>query len=65
MQTEAVREQAHQILDRLPAIKIGEALNYLKFLDDLPDEQLEALEELLESLGWGLLGFEAAEKDWE
>ena len=62
MQAEALLNEASQILDRLPELKLVDALNYLHFLNDLPEEQLGVLEDFLESLGWWLLGLEAAQK---
>jgi len=65
MQTETIRSEAFQLLNKLPPIKLNEALNYLKLLHQLPEERLDAAQEYLENLGWTMLALEAAEKDWE
>jgi len=65
MQIETVRGEAYDILNKLPEIKLTKALSYLQFLRQLPDEQVDALEDLTESLGWSLLASEVAEKEWQ
>ncbi|MEK7727837.1 MAG: hypothetical protein AAB354_05445 [candidate division KSB1 bacterium] len=65
MQTETVRSEAMQLLNKLPPLKLNEALNYLKLLHQVPEEKLDATQEYLETLGWMLLALEAAEQDWE
>jgi len=65
MQIETVRGEAYDILNKLPEIKLTKALSYLQFLSRLPEEQVDALEDLTESLGWSLLASEVAEKEWQ
>lgn len=63
MQVETVRSEAQNILNSLPEIKLTDALNYLKFLNRLSEEQLDTLEDFMENLGWSLLASEAIEKE--
>jgi hypothetical protein len=65
MEVETARNEAHAILDRLPETKVPEAWNYLKVLSRLSEEQIEALEEWMESLGWSILASEVARDEWE
>lgn len=65
MQTDTARNEALQIIHNLPEIKLHEAVNYLRFLDRLREDQVNHLEEYMENLGWTILASEAAEKDWE
>ncbi|NUO81412.1 hypothetical protein HUU05_15145 [candidate division KSB1 bacterium] len=65
MQANTVRNEALQIIHGLPEIKLQEAVNYLRFLDRLREDQINYLEEYMENLGWAMLASEAAEKDWE
>lgn len=65
MQIETVRGEAYDILNKLPEIKLTKALSYLQFLNQLPEEQIDALEDLTENLGWSLLASEVAEKEWQ
>jgi hypothetical protein len=65
MQAETARNEAHLILDRLPETTVPEARNYLKLLDQLSEDQIEALEEWMESLGWSILASEVTRDEWE
>lgn len=65
MQQEIIRNQVHDILDKLPEPKLISTLNYLKLIEKLPPDQLEALEDLLENLGWSILASEVAEEEWQ
>ncbi|MBI4532260.1 MAG: hypothetical protein HY709_12155 [Candidatus Latescibacteria bacterium] len=65
MQSDTIRSDAHHLLDQLSEAKLMEAVNYLTLLDHLPDAQLDAIDDLIESVGWSLLAFEVAEKDWD
>ena len=65
MQSDTIRSDAHHLLDQLSEAKLMEAVNYLTLLDRLPDAQLDAIDDLIESVGWSLLAFEVAEKDWD
>jgi len=65
MQQEIIRGQARNILDKLPEPRLSSALNYLKILEKLPPDQLDALEEMLENLGWSILASEVAEEEWQ
>ncbi len=65
MEIENPREKAHVILDNLSEAKVTGALNYLEFLENLPEQQIDAIEELLENLGWNILASEVARQDWE
>jgi hypothetical protein len=65
MQQEFIRNQVHDILDKLPEPQLISTLNYLKLIEKLPASQLEALEDLLDNLGWSILASEVAEKEWE
>jgi hypothetical protein len=65
MQEELIRNQARDILDKLPEPRLSSALNYLKLLEKLPADQLDAVEEMLENLGWSILASEVAEEEWQ
>lgn len=65
MAIKSSRNKAHLILDELSDAKIPEALNYLEFLNNIPESQLDDIEELMENLGWTILGSEVAKRDWE
>jgi len=65
MAIEVTRNEAHNLLDKLTEIKLVKALNYLIFLDNLPKDQMDILDELMENLGWTILGSEVAEQDWQ
>lgn len=65
MAIEATRNEAHNLLDKLTEVKLVEALNYLIFLDNLPKDQMDTLDELMENLGWAILGSQVAEQDWQ
>jgi hypothetical protein len=63
MQQEIIRNQARGILDNLPEPRLSSAYNYLRMLEKLSAEKLEAAEELLENLGWSILASEVAEEE--
>lgn len=65
MQEELIRDQARDILNKLPAPRLSSALNYLKLLEKLPAKQLDTVEEMLENLGWSILASEVAEEEWQ
>jgi hypothetical protein len=65
MQQEFIRNQVHDILDKLPEPQLISTLNYLKLIEKLPAGQLEALEDLLDNLGWSILASEVAEEEWK
>ena len=65
MQQEIIRNQARGILDNLPEPRLNSAYNYLRMLEKLSAEKLEALEEMLENLGWSILASEVAEEEWQ
>lgn len=65
MQEELIRNQARDILDKLPEPRLSSALNYLKLLEKLPAKQLDVVEEMLENLGWSILASEVAEEEWQ
>jgi hypothetical protein len=65
MQQELIRNQVHDILDKLPEPQLISTLNYLKLIEKLPADQLEAFEDLLENVGWSILASEVAEKEWQ
>ena len=61
MQAETIRNEASDILKALPDVKLTKALNYLRLLRTLSDDQIDAIEELMENVGWSLLASEVAE----
>ncbi|GEM_PF-5245662 len=65
MQQEIIRNQARDILDNLPEPRLSNAFNYLKLLEKLSADQLDAIEEMLENLGWSILASEVAEEEWQ
>lgn len=65
MQEELIRDQARDILNKLPEPRLSSALNYLKLLEKLPAKQLDTVEEMLENLGWSILASEVAEEEWQ
>ncbi len=65
MEIESPRNKAHFILDKLPDTKVTEALSYLEFLENLPEDKIDAIEEWMENLGWAILGSKVAKQDWE
>jgi hypothetical protein len=65
MQQELIRNQVHDILDKLPEPQLISTLNYLKLIEKLHASQLEALEDLLDNLGWSILASEVAEEEWK
>lgn len=65
MQIEIARSEAHRILDKLPEAKLIEALNCLRLLDQLLEDQLDAIEDLMENLGWSILASEVAKEEWQ
>jgi hypothetical protein len=65
MQQEIIRNQARDILDNLPEPRLSSAFNYLKLLEKLSADQLDAIEEMLENLGWSILASEVAEEEWQ
>ncbi len=65
MAIETTRSEAHQLIDKLTDVKLAEAFNYLKFLEKLPEDQIDLIEDLMESLGWSILASEVAKEDWE
>lgn len=63
MQSDLIRSEAQNILKSLPAIKLNDALKYLKFLNHLSEEHLDKLEDFIENLGWSLLASEVIENE--
>jgi hypothetical protein len=65
MQQEIIRSQARDILNKLPESRLSSALNYLKILEKIPSNQLDALQDMLENLGWSILASEIIEEEWQ